>query len=54
MQERKMVTNIRLNASTFEKMKTLRQLGFSPSAIMRKAIEEALNTTLEKARRAGL
>ena len=54
MQERKMITNVRLNASAFEKMEQLRQLGFSPARIMRSAIEQALEKTLEKAKRAGL
>jgi predicted DNA-binding protein len=54
MKELKIETNVRLNASTFQKMEELRQLGFSPAAIMRKAIEQALEKTLEKAKRAGL
>ena len=52
--EPKIETNVRLNASAFQKMEELRQLGFSPAAIMRKAIEQALSSTLEKAKKANL
>ena len=54
MKELKIETNVRLNATAFEKMEQLRKLGFSPAAIMRKAIEQALDETLQKARKAGL
>ncbi len=54
MKELKIETNVRLNASAFQKMEQLRQLGFSPAAIMRKAIEQALDATLEKAKKANL
>lgn len=54
MQERKIVTNIRLNASTFQKMEQLREFGFNPATIMRRAIEQALAETLEKAKKAGI
>ncbi len=54
MQERKMITNVRLNAVAFEKMEQLRQLGITPSVIMRRAIEKALDETLQKAKKAGI
>ena len=49
-----MVANIRLTKGTFEKMEKLRQLGFVPSVLMRRAIEQVLDETLQKAKKAGL
>ena len=41
-------------AELVEKLKELREFGFSPSAVMREAAVNAVNGKLEKAKRAGL
>ncbi len=43
-------TNLRLPADYYQKIRKLREAGFLPAAIMRKACMRAIDDALEKAR----